>query len=60
MTGWPAGPPARPQAASRHYRTCADVIRLAEAPGAEVTQEELFAGSLSGHEGLAAGAAGGT
>lgn len=36
---------------------CADVIRLAEAPGAEVTQEELFAGSLSGHEGLAAGAA---
>ena len=36
---------------------CADVIRLAEAPGAEVTQEELFPEALSGHKGPAAGAA---
>jgi hypothetical protein len=36
---------------------CADVIRLAGSSSAEVTEEELFPGSLSGHEGLAAGAA---
>jgi hypothetical protein len=36
---------------------CADVIRLTEASGAEVAEEELFPGLAQRYEGLAARAA---